>query len=236
MNRLITESVLAFNIRHPDKVIDAAIVDWETLYAVILAFVRHSLAPGYDDAIRDGANRTLLREEIHLAAKQTYPWLRANADPRHKEPEVGKLRDERIMTRWGEESADLVTLKAQLSERIAELRIKKPEGWEQDVRALKETVAGIDAQDWASFAESSGCVIQGFYGTQRPQFSQESVKIEATSLEETRLLKAQTARKWPSLTIWLSSRYSSGIPATEADSHCYQPLIDITQLHVTARQ
>ena len=95
--RLVTEAVLAWNLRHRAK-LDPRTSSWPRVYAAILSFCRHSLT-SYDEQLsllerdlitaghkdlaeRHFRERNRLREKIHSAARLQYRWLRPDIDPR----------------------------------------------------------------------------------------------------------------------------------------------------------
>lgn len=86
--RLVRESVLNYNLRHPDgPVLDAAKSPWEDIVPVIYAFVRHELTD-YDDDLRtstagayDEATRNRLAASLNARTRTACPWLKSDPRP-----------------------------------------------------------------------------------------------------------------------------------------------------------
>ena len=84
--RIVSEAVLAFNLRHLDAPIDEETAPWSEIHDVVLRFLRHLLSP-YDDQLHnhgfyDREYRDELADRIAREAGRRYPWLRTDTDPR----------------------------------------------------------------------------------------------------------------------------------------------------------
>ena len=83
------------------------------------------------DTLRDPETRDTLREEICVAARAAYPWLRPEVDPRTQATEttVAPLRDDLVMIDLSRALADLHSWKAQLESVLRDAkRARTPEG------------------------------------------------------------------------------------------------------------
>jgi hypothetical protein len=85
--RLVRESALAWNLRHPNrKGLDPATSDWPTLCNCVLGFLRHQHSK-FDSRLKarqafHQEYRDELADEILRCARAKYPWLRPEHDPR----------------------------------------------------------------------------------------------------------------------------------------------------------
>jgi hypothetical protein len=82
MKRLLQEACRAHNALHPDTWANPETTNWELLYALTIAFLRHELSL-YEQSLREGdGDREQLRIDISKSARKFYPWLRKDKDPR----------------------------------------------------------------------------------------------------------------------------------------------------------
>lgn len=93
--RIVSEAVLAFNLRHLDTPIDQETAPWNEIHDVILRFLRHDLCQ-YDDQLRDHGSydpefRDELASRIAREAGRRYSWLRKDIDPRPFQEEAGTV-------------------------------------------------------------------------------------------------------------------------------------------------
>ena len=114
-----------------------------TVSKIVLAYLRHSLT-NYD-TLRDSETRDTLREEIRVAARKAYPWLRPEVDPRQAEPAVAP-QDERVMNMMSRTLADLYSWKAQLESALRDLKRQRPPEGKVKVAALQAELAQLDAR------------------------------------------------------------------------------------------
>ena len=84
--RLVRESVLNHNLRHPEAALDEEKSPWEAIVPVIFAFVRHELT-NYDEELRretegarDEEKRNRLASRVASRVRKAYPWI--TKDPR----------------------------------------------------------------------------------------------------------------------------------------------------------
>jgi hypothetical protein len=80
MQRVLSEACQSWTL-HNSEPADPETSEWSLVYNAVLAYLRHLLTD-YHDALRSGADRDQLHDEITTAAKRQYPWLRLSVDPR----------------------------------------------------------------------------------------------------------------------------------------------------------
>ena len=85
--RLVRESVLNHNLRHPEARLDEEESPWEVIVAVIYAFVRHELTD-YDaelaaqtEGAYDEGKRNALAARITARTLRAFPWLKQDPRP-----------------------------------------------------------------------------------------------------------------------------------------------------------
>jgi hypothetical protein len=110
------------------------------LYALVHAFIRHQLC-SYDQALADGADRAELRERISRAACRQYAWLRADHDPRGERDTAPEPEAERPYNSVSKRLNSLVSLRAQITTAVREVRKKRETGWREELAALEESLA-----------------------------------------------------------------------------------------------
>jgi hypothetical protein len=95
--RLVRESILNHNLRHPEAPLDAEKSDWADIVPVIYAFVRHELT-NYDAELRvegiyDEDKRNALAARVAARARTAFPWLKQDPRPFPKPPKGLELDD-----------------------------------------------------------------------------------------------------------------------------------------------
>jgi hypothetical protein len=160
IDRLLSEAITAWNVRHHGYPLDVRTSPWKRLYVALLTFCRHSLSDydaqlsalerdlvaqrGPDLAARHLEARNALRQEIHGAARRHYPWLKPDSDPRKEMPEA-KPKDPRLLNQVSAEVATLVSHRAELIAVTKELRRKNATpDWRERVAALDAQLADIE--------------------------------------------------------------------------------------------
>src|SRR6267142_2598887 len=120
--RLVRESILNHNLRHPATELDAEKRPWPEIVPVIYAFVRHELT-NYDAELRvqtegayDEEKRNRLVAQVTARARAAFPWLRR--DPRPFPQEKKSLELDETARRL----ADLRTLEYHIKQVLSETR------------------------------------------------------------------------------------------------------------------
>jgi hypothetical protein len=145
MNRLLKEACASWSLRLPaDQHADPVESDWRLLVNVCHSYIRHNFC-AYDEALAQGANRDSLREQIGHMAATTFPWLRAEHDPRLDQVESPR-KDSRPFNNFSRQLSDLVTERSRLSVAINLERRKRASGWREHVAELEERLAKVSAR------------------------------------------------------------------------------------------
>lgn len=134
--RILNESVLSWNLRHPESLMDVNTSSWDKLRTVTLAFLRHRMTD-YDQRLRDLCEydpdaRNGLARAIHDVAWKIYPWFQN--DPR---PFPLVESDHRYLNRHAEETSKMQNLIEHLRSAIKDLS-RQPFGNKAQIRELKK--------------------------------------------------------------------------------------------------
>jgi hypothetical protein len=139
--RLLSEAVLSWNLRHMDEaLLDADTSPWLLVRGALLAFLRHRLS-AFEDRLRDEYNQELrdaLAAQVEAAAHRKYRWLRD--DPR---PFPEQLDDSqpRLFTELARDLAHDHSVRDQLHSAIRDL---KRQGKRAQVETLQNTLAKVE--------------------------------------------------------------------------------------------
>jgi hypothetical protein len=151
--RLVQESVLAWNLRHMDEPLDADTAPWPALRQVVLAWLRHKFS-SYEDQLRGEHNQQLrdaLAAEVARAAYLKYPWL-GKDDPRPF-PQQEDDGPSQLFTELARDLAHDHALKDHVQSAIRDL---KREGKLAQVTTLKTALAKIERRIEQSYAALTG--------------------------------------------------------------------------------
>ena len=143
--RVLREAVNSWSLRkaHEERC-DPETSEWPFVCNVVLAWLRHELTQY--DKLRDSETRDKLREEIRVAARRHYPWLRPDIDPRSPSPKSPRTRDPRYLNRVSAYLAELVSERARLSQAIALSRRTKEADARKRVKEMEARITEIDGQ------------------------------------------------------------------------------------------
>jgi hypothetical protein len=120
--RLVRESILNHNLRHPEAPLDLEKAPWQDIVSVIFAFVRHELT-NYDAELRaqtkgayDEEKRNALAERITARTRAAFPWLKQDPRPFPKKERELELDES------ARRLADLRTYEYHVSQVLSETR------------------------------------------------------------------------------------------------------------------
>jgi len=142
--RLVRESILNHNLRHPEVPLDAEESPWQVIVPVIYAFIRHELT-NYDEELRsltegtyNEEKRNALAARIAGRARKAFPWLKKDPRP-FPEPERGLELDT-----VARQLANLRTVEYHVGQVLAEtIEPKREKELREKLESVREGIARL---------------------------------------------------------------------------------------------